>query len=173
MFAARLRSCPTNNVPRWVTFAIDARRFALPLESVLRVVRAAEITPLPLAPEGVAGALDVGGRIVPVFDLRRRLQMERRRTFVELAPLVQGQAPHRDDEIAAKLKALEDIALRGQDEIRKAYAEIDALLSPVQRARYLGVQEQMRRQMDQMRARGREGLGEPPPGAPRGRRPPG
>lgn len=78
MFAARLRSCPTNNVPRWVTFAIDARRFALPLESVLRVVRAAEITPLPLAPEGVAGALDVGGRIVPVFDLRRRLQLAER-----------------------------------------------------------------------------------------------
>ena len=64
--------------PRWVTFALDDQRFALPLDSVLRVVRAAEITPLPLAPDGVAGALDVGGRILPVFDLRRRLQLPER-----------------------------------------------------------------------------------------------
>jgi hypothetical protein len=50
--------------------------------------------------------------------------------------------------------------------------DLAKFLTPVQRARYLGVQEQMRRQMDQMRARGREGLGEPPPGGVRGRRPP-
>jgi purine-binding chemotaxis protein CheW len=58
-----------------VTFALDEQRFALPLDSVLRVVRAVEITPLPLAPEAVRGAIDVGGRILPVFDLRRRLQL--------------------------------------------------------------------------------------------------
>jgi purine-binding chemotaxis protein CheW len=78
MFAARLRSCPANNVLRWVTFALDDQRFALPLDSVLRVVRAAEITPLPLASECVAGALDVGGRILPVIDLRRRLRLPER-----------------------------------------------------------------------------------------------
>lgn len=78
MFAARLRSCPANNVLRWVTFALDEQRFALPLDSVLRIVRAAEITPLPLAPAAVSGAIDVGGRILPVFDLRRRLQLAER-----------------------------------------------------------------------------------------------
>lgn len=51
---------------------------ALPLENVSRIVRAAEITPLPLAPAVVAGALDVAGRILPVFDLRRRLRLPER-----------------------------------------------------------------------------------------------
>jgi purine-binding chemotaxis protein CheW len=63
---------------RWVTFALDDQRFALPLDSVLRVVHAAEITPLPLAPFAVAGALDVAGSILPVFDVRRRLGLPER-----------------------------------------------------------------------------------------------
>jgi purine-binding chemotaxis protein CheW len=62
----------------WVTFSLDAGRYALPIESVSRIVPAAEITSLPLAPEVVAGAIDVGGRILPVFNLRRRLSLPER-----------------------------------------------------------------------------------------------
>jgi purine-binding chemotaxis protein CheW len=50
---------------RWVAFSVDTRRFALPLDAVERVVRAAEYTPLPLAPDVVLGALDVAGEILP------------------------------------------------------------------------------------------------------------
>jgi purine-binding chemotaxis protein CheW len=60
---------------RWLTFVLDAQRFALPLETVERVIRAVEITALPLAPDAVAGVIDVGGRILPVFNLRRRLRL--------------------------------------------------------------------------------------------------
>lgn len=51
--------------------------------------------------------------------------------------------------------------------------ELAKFLTPVQRAKYLGVQEQIRRQMDQMRGR-RGGMppGEPPPDSFRRRRPP-
>jgi purine-binding chemotaxis protein CheW len=60
---------------RWVLFCLDAGRFALPLATVERIVRAAGITPLPLAPESVLGAIDVAGDILPVFDLRRRFKL--------------------------------------------------------------------------------------------------
>ena len=54
-------------------FTLDAQRYALPLETVVRIVRAAEITPLPNAPAVVLGALDIEGTILPVLSLRRRL----------------------------------------------------------------------------------------------------
>lgn len=57
---------------QWVVFRLDDGRYALPLAAVERIVRAAEITPLPGAPGIVLGALDVAGEILPVFDLRRR-----------------------------------------------------------------------------------------------------
>ena len=44
----------------------------LPLASVERIVRAAEITPLPRAPALVLGAIDLAGRVLPVFDIRQR-----------------------------------------------------------------------------------------------------
>jgi purine-binding chemotaxis protein CheW len=73
----------TPAAPRWVGFALDARWFALPIECVSRIVRAAEVTPLPLAPEVVAGALDVAGTVMPVYDLRPRLGLPRRAMRLE------------------------------------------------------------------------------------------
>ena len=78
MFAAHLRYGPSNNVAQWVSFALEGQRYALPLDSVVRIVRAAEVTPLPLAPGVVAGALDVGGHVLPVFNLRHRLRLPER-----------------------------------------------------------------------------------------------
>lgn len=56
-----------------VVFCVAEQRYALPLSAVERIVRAAEVTPLPKAPPVVIGALDVGGRVLPVLNLRRRL----------------------------------------------------------------------------------------------------
>jgi purine-binding chemotaxis protein CheW len=65
-----------------VLFRLDDQRFALALEAVERIVRAAEITPLPNAPSIVLGVLDVEGRVLPVLNLRRRLGLPER----DLAP---------------------------------------------------------------------------------------
>jgi purine-binding chemotaxis protein CheW len=62
----------------WVVFSLDDGRYALPLSSTLRIVRAAEITPLPAAPANVLGALNVAGQVLPVFNLRRRFGLPER-----------------------------------------------------------------------------------------------
>lgn len=67
-----------NHACSLVRFDLDDRRYALPLAAVERVVRAVATTPLPEAPETVAGVINLGGRIVPVFDLRRRFHLPAR-----------------------------------------------------------------------------------------------
>jgi len=59
-------------------FSLDAGRYALPLAAVDRIVRAVEVTHLPTAPPIVRGAIDVQGRVLPVFDLRRRFGLPER-----------------------------------------------------------------------------------------------
>ena len=59
-------------------FSLDAGRYALPLAAVDRIVRAVEVTRLPTAPPIVRGAIDVQGRVLPVFDLRRRFGLPER-----------------------------------------------------------------------------------------------
>jgi purine-binding chemotaxis protein CheW len=63
---------------RWVVFRLDAGRYALPLAAVTRIVRSVLVTPLPMAPSVVSGAIDVAGEIVPVFNLRRRFGLPER-----------------------------------------------------------------------------------------------
>lgn len=58
-----------------VVFTLDSRHYALPVDTVERVVRAVEITPLPKAPAVVLGLINLSGQIVPVFDLRRRFHL--------------------------------------------------------------------------------------------------
>lgn len=51
-------------------FTIENRQYALALDSVERVIRAVEVTPLPEAPENILGVINMHGRIIPVLDVR-------------------------------------------------------------------------------------------------------
>lgn len=57
----------------WVVFQVDERRLALPLSMVERVERSAMPVPLPGAPPGVEGLLNLHGRILPVAAARHGL----------------------------------------------------------------------------------------------------
>lgn len=61
-----------------LVFTLDERRYALYLSAVDRVVRMVSITPLPEAPDAVLGIINVQGRIVPVFNMRRRFRLTER-----------------------------------------------------------------------------------------------
>ena len=61
-----------------VVFCLDEQRYGLPLAVVERIVRAAELTPLPQAPAVVLGALDVDGQVLPVLNVRSRLRLPER-----------------------------------------------------------------------------------------------
>lgn len=59
-----------------IVFSIDEQRYALPLSTVERVVRAVEVTTLPKAPDIVLGVVNVQGRIIPVVNIRRRFGLQ-------------------------------------------------------------------------------------------------
>lgn len=55
------------------TFRIGDDLFGVDVTEVQEVTRAAETTPVPLAPDAVSGLLNLRGQVVTVVDLRRRL----------------------------------------------------------------------------------------------------
>ena len=64
-----------DSVSHFVVFTLESRRFALPVLTVDRIVRAVEVTPMPDVPQDVMGVINVQGRIVPVVNLRPRLRL--------------------------------------------------------------------------------------------------
>lgn len=55
-----------------LVFMLDGQRYALALSCAERVVRVAEITPLPEAPDVVQGIINYKGQVLPVCSVRRR-----------------------------------------------------------------------------------------------------
>ena len=55
-----------------VVFKVDASEYALPADMVLQMESFAGATPVPGAPDFVAGIVQIRGRVVPVVDLRAR-----------------------------------------------------------------------------------------------------
>jgi purine-binding chemotaxis protein CheW len=68
---------------RFVPFSIEGLCLALPLEKAERVIPAVEVTPLPSAPAAVLGVINLGGRVIPVFDLRRRFNLPEKELLPE------------------------------------------------------------------------------------------
>lgn len=56
-----------------VGFRVDGREHALPAANVVEVVRMVASTPLPEAPDWVAGVINFRGRVIPLVDVRARL----------------------------------------------------------------------------------------------------
>jgi purine-binding chemotaxis protein CheW len=54
-------------------FAVAGQRYAMPLDTVERVIRAVELSAPPGSPAGIRGNFSLHGRIVPVADIRRHL----------------------------------------------------------------------------------------------------
>jgi purine-binding chemotaxis protein CheW len=68
------RALASSEAPDSVLVArVGDRRLALPAAAVERILRMAEVTPLPGAPPGVAGVLNVQGSVLAVVDPRPRL----------------------------------------------------------------------------------------------------
>ncbi len=63
---------------QFVSFVVEGQRFALPLESVERVVRMVRVTPVPATPSYVEGMIDLQGQVLPVVNMRKRFGLTAR-----------------------------------------------------------------------------------------------
>ena len=96
-------------------------------------------------------------RMTKLQDARWRHLMERNRLLGELRPLVLGAGPRQDEVINEKIKAIDDLSQRSAQEVRQLTLELDATLSPYQRARFRLFEERIELQKLDMllRVRGR------------------
>lgn len=128
-----------------VVFRLGEGLQALPLAAVERVIPAVEITALPGLPAGLLGAIDVAGRVVPVFDLRERLALPPRavhpdqqfllaRAGTRLVALVADEV-RGVDEVAVPAPAVRVTGLQGVARLPDGLLlihDLDRLLTPLE-----------------------------------------
>jgi purine-binding chemotaxis protein CheW len=58
---------------QYVLFRAGSEEYGLPISRVSSIIRYETITPVPRAPRGVLGVIDLRGRVIPIVDLGRKL----------------------------------------------------------------------------------------------------
>jgi purine-binding chemotaxis protein CheW len=61
------------SMTRWVSFELAGQQYAVAILKVFEVLASADIEPVPTAPRGVIGVINLRGSIVTVMDLRNWL----------------------------------------------------------------------------------------------------
>jgi purine-binding chemotaxis protein CheW len=61
-----------------LVFEVGGQRYGLPIADVRELVRAVAIVPLPRAPAVIEGVINYRGKVIPVFDIRRRFGLPAR-----------------------------------------------------------------------------------------------
>ncbi|HCK99932.1 MAG TPA: chemotaxis protein CheW [Candidatus Marinimicrobia bacterium] len=95
-------------------FSVGEQKYALYLSVVERVVRIVEITPLPESPEEVAGVIDLEEQIIPVFDMRKKLNLPARDLNL-LDQLIIANTSRR--RVALWVENVNDVEVTAEDEI--------------------------------------------------------
>ena len=60
---------------RLATFAIGDDLYAIDIMRIREIVRPLPVTPVPKAPAGMVGVIDLRGQVLPLFDLRLRFDL--------------------------------------------------------------------------------------------------
>ncbi|TEB07243.1 Chemotaxis protein CheW [Pelotomaculum schinkii] len=100
----------------YVVFTIDNQGYALNLNVVERAVCAAEVTPLPGAPDMVLGVVNIHGRLITVINTRKRFnlpvrELDPKDKFVILSDSKRIAAIVVDDVTGIMETAAEDVLL--------------------------------------------------------------
>lgn len=67
-----------SQVDRFLTFKLGEEGFAIDLVHVVEIVPVAKLTPIPHAKNYAKGVMNLRGKVIPVLDLRMRLEMPER-----------------------------------------------------------------------------------------------
>ena len=62
-----------DNTEQFVTFYFDKHFFGLPIDDVIEINKALDITPVPLAPAYVAGVVNLRGQILTAVHLAQKM----------------------------------------------------------------------------------------------------
>lgn len=60
---------------QWLTFSLAEEEYAIDIDTIDEICKPREVTEIPNAPAFVLGIISLRGKVVPVYDLRTRLQL--------------------------------------------------------------------------------------------------
>jgi len=111
---------------QFVTFYFGEHFFGLPIEEVIEINRMLDITPVPLAPDYVAGVVNLRGQILTAINLAARIGLSKKekKEANNFNNLIMGR---REEPISLLVEQIGDVMAVAKDYIEPPPALIDGL----------------------------------------------
>lgn len=107
----------------FVTMRLGAQLFGISVMAVQDVMRCQHVAHVPLAPDVVAGSLNVRGRIVTALDMRKRLSMA---PYPDPATIMKVVVDYQHELFALMVDAVGDVLTLPMHQFEKVPANMDA-----------------------------------------------
>lgn len=99
---------------KYIVFQLGEQKYGMNLKYINGIEQSYQVIPVPNAPEGVTGIINLRGDVIPVYSLRERFGMEKEITNPEKSLLV---AKSSDTVLAYEVDAVVDIEEIQEDKI--------------------------------------------------------
>ncbi len=87
----------TARAGRYLTFSMAREEYGLEILKVQEIIGMMNVTRVPRTPDFIRGVINLRGKVIPVIDLRRKLQFEAKedtdRTCIIVVQVQQGDTP--------------------------------------------------------------------------------
>ena len=111
-----------DNLDRYLTLVVGDEIFGLSILTVREIDEYCELTPIPMMPEFIRGALNLRGQVVPVIDLAQRLGREqtvtKKRTCIVIVELTRSGEAYM--EVGLMVDAVSQVINIAPDDIKPA-----------------------------------------------------
>jgi purine-binding chemotaxis protein CheW len=122
-------------VQKYVTFYLGKEEYGLPISEVQEINRVGEITRVPHTPPHVLGVINLRGKIIPVIELRNRLNLgeikpgkESRIVVVESGPKLMGMLVDRVSQVLSldpgQIESAPQEAIKGEENYLRGVGKI-------------------------------------------------
>ena len=115
-------TAPLPESGKFLHFQLGAERYSLPVKEVREIIRLCPVTPVPRMPAYHRGVINLRGKIVPVMDLRLRLELPPAENLERACIIVVQRQPSNsvDQLIGLQVDVVEEVAFIDQDCIEPA-----------------------------------------------------
>lgn len=116
-----------NEVEQFIVFTIDGEEYAIPITDIREVVEVALITPVPDSLPFVLGIMNLRGKIVPILDLEKRLNLTREQEAASRHILI---TDYENNLMGVQVDQVQEVLRVAKKHIQPAPSMISAKIAP-------------------------------------------
>lgn len=118
---------------QYFLFELDGQRYAMEISVVEKVIHAVELIYLPETPDSLLGLINMGGKIIPFFNIRKKFNLPAREMNLNDRIIISRISTQKIAFIADNVEGIVEFSEEQIDEVHQIFPEMERYIVGVGR----------------------------------------